>query len=211
MARAKGKEHPHNIFLRRLRRENRFQQYQQRVRQLLQDAEQAGETLYYSQATKQARGEFGYAGPKEERRLEEESKRSPLLEKLVDERDVIREEMKAESYDDALRWLPDSAPGTDEVAWIRAHPAMSRMSRRKASTEPIVISPDDILTPPHGPAPSKAAVHALQYWANHPQKFFEKVLTEQNKKGTEDEKESSVDSEEDLAEIERLLKSVRAD
>lgn len=207
------KEHPNKIFYRRMRREGRYEAYNKRVKEIMKETEAAGERAFYSHASRQARKEFGYAGPKGERQLEaqylEQLEKNRLMEKLKAEREEIREERRVENFESALRELPDSASSAVEIAWIRAHPAMSRKSRGKASVEPVLISAEDVLSPPHGRAPSKAAVHALQYWANHPQKFFEKILDAQRKKDS-DEEASEAEADEDLAEVERLLAAVSA-
>ena len=99
----------------------------------------------------------------------------------------ITEETKAKRFEDALATLPSKASEKAELDWIRSHPAMARRARQPNKMDDILITVDDILHVEHGPAPSKAAVFALQHWANSPTEFFKQILGEQKKKVDEEE------------------------
>ncbi|MGA2033923.1 MAG: hypothetical protein ABSG68_16875 [Thermoguttaceae bacterium] len=108
-------------------------------------------------------------------------------------------------FDAEFRKLPDRAPVSTEIDWISAHPAMSMMSRTGCAT--VVLTVSDILDAPHGPAPSKNAVQALQNWANRPNKFFEMMLSEQKKQG-DDSEHSKADPDPGLEEVKKLLSQI---
>lgn len=84
--------------------------------------------------------------------------------------------------------LPPTADPVEEQEWISAHPAMSRQDRAANKTAKVLISKRDVVSPPHGPAPSRRAVNQLQHWANHPKEFQKLKLAEHraaSKKGRE--------------------------
>lgn len=200
------------MFVERMRREGREQEWYSTVKAVRADREARGDSAGFSQSTWEAMRKLGYEGPKQERALYEEYLKREAMGKLraqiKAEQDEIREEQKAENFEQAVKMLPDHAPTKVEIDWIRAHPAMARRARAKNNIDPVLIDVDDILCPPHGRAPSKSAVHQLQHWANSPNEFFKQLLAEQ-KKATGDEAAAKV-VEDDLSEVEQLLKTVRA-
>ncbi len=104
--------------------------------------------------------------------------------------------------------IPDRCPHSVALDWIASHPAMSRLQEEGKAT--VVLTVDDVLNPPHGKAPSRGAVMALQNWANRPNKFYEMMLSEQ-KKQVEDPEAKNVDLDPGLEEVERMLKQLYAD
>jgi len=93
---------------------------------------------------------------------------------------TIKEE---EEYIAALKNLPDTADPEAELRWIRSHPAMTTMDRRRGKKNgdaAVLITAKDV-NRVHGVAPSKAAVNALQNWVNRPDKFYEMMMSEQKK------------------------------
>lgn len=119
------------------------------------------------------------------------------------------EEESIRDFNNALVDLPDKAAVSTEMDWIRTHPAMVRQSRSSDVTKQVIITSRDILYAPHGKAPSKAAVFALQHWVNHPHEFYKQLLSEQKKKG---DAAGANKAEEDLGlpEVERLLKTIQS-
>jgi hypothetical protein len=119
----------------------------------------------------------------------------------------IKEEQITKNLEQAVMTLPNTAPISVDIEWIREHPAMMRMTRQKDKLKDILITAEDILRPPHGSAPSKSAVYALQHWVNHPQQFYKELLGEQ-KKHLEERKAAKADEDIGLEEIEWLLMQV---
>jgi hypothetical protein len=161
-----------------MRREGRGKEWAATVRQVTRETGKK-----YGQASWEAMRRMGYEGPKRERQLHEEFLRDGQRTKLQQQVDREREEIEAdrrnEDFEQAVRLLPDNAPISAELDWIGAHPAMSRKARQQDTGKDILIGPEDILFAPHGRAPSKAAVVALQHWGNHPEQFYRKLLWQQ--------------------------------
>jgi hypothetical protein len=92
---------------------------------------------------------------------------------------------------------------------------MSVMDRSTLKGKPrrVLVKERDILHPPHGPAPSQAAVHMLQHWCNRPEDFFAKMIQEQRKvsvskpgRGRPRENDDSPsEPEDDTTELDALL------
>lgn len=196
-----------SLFTERMDREGRLEEFRKRVRER---QERYGELFH--KARNAVMKEMGWEGVAKERELAEKAKQErkagALRMNIKAEQDAIREEQRIGEFSEAVKTLPDKAPAGDEMDWIRAHPAMGRRSRQ-GDGSPVVISAEDVLYPSHGPAPSKAAVYALQNWANNPQEFYKQLLTE-HKKRTEQDGGRSMDSDQDLDEVEALLKQVIA-
>ncbi len=115
------------------------------------------------------------------------------------------------TFEGAVATLPPYCDDRDELDWIRAHPAMARKARQSAlgMTETIAVIPEDILTPPHGPAPSQSSAYALQHWVNNPDKFFDQVMREQKKRLEAERVRDEADSDEDdLDFIDQMIKDV---
>jgi len=197
------------LFFNRLRREGRYQKYLAVLRERSGGFENK---VAWNKIAPTVMKEFGYEGPKKEREIHATylaSKHKGLLaEQLRAEKEEIRKERVVENYEDALRGLPNRASSAVEMEWIRAHPAVSRLDRQKDQTKQVILTAEDVLLPPHGPAPSKYAVQALQHWVNRPGKFFEQMLSEDKKAMVESEVAAS-EVIDDLTEVEQLLLSVR--
>ena len=73
--------------------------------------------------------------------------------------------------------LPPTVDHNDELDWVSAHPAMSRLDRSHKKGAKVLLSRKDVVSPPHGPAPSRRAVHMLQHWSNAPRDFHKMTLT----------------------------------
>lgn len=196
------------LFFQRLKREGRFKAFQQAHSRII---EETGKTRF--QTMQRAMVEFGYEGPKREHELYEEYVVNNSKRNAVEERRIVQasinEERMVEEFDEAIRMLPSNAPAEDEMAWIRSHPAMCRRSRQKDKTKDVIVTAHDVLYSTSGRAPSQAAAYALQHWCNCPHEFFKQVLTEDKKKTGEAEAAKPIEIEEDLQEVERLLKYVK--
>ena len=118
------------------------------------------------------------------------------------------------TFEEAVATLPPYCDDRDEIDWIRAHPAMARKARHEAMgiVDSIVVRTEDILSPPHGPAPSQSTAYALQHWVNNPDKFFSMVLQEQKKQlETERKRDENMDVEDDLDFIDQMIKDIKRD
>ena len=161
-------------------------------------------TMCLEDATKATMAAMGFEGKEKELELEataQEGGADPSLE----ERESLRNP-KLAAFEDAVAGLPDRASISVETDWIRAHPAMSRMSR-SSDKKPVILTAADVLRPPHGKAPSKSAVRSLQHWANYPARFFEKMATDDKKKQKAEGGEVQVEDV-GIEEIRRLLESL---
>lgn len=78
--------------------------------------------------------------------------------------------------------IPQSSTAARELAWIRAHPAMSRGARQGST---VILTAEDVLSPPHGKAPSQSAVNQLQHWVNKPDEFFKQLMQVERKQISE--------------------------
>jgi hypothetical protein len=196
------------LFVERMKREGRGQEWRTVIKQVMQDTGKR-----YSQAIWEAMRKMGYIGPEKEHQLHDEfqakGQKTKLQRQIDEERQQIREELMTESFEQVMKTLPNKAPISVEIDWIVAHPAMARRVRESDKTKNILITPEDILFAPHGPAPSKSAVVTLQHWAMFPQQFFKEILDEHLKHSedfptTQDKQESD-----GLEEIEKMLKQIR--
>jgi hypothetical protein len=156
--------------------------------------------------------EMGYLGATEERKLYRQwikghPERALPGDPLKAEETKEEESARNQRFAEAVARLPDNAAPAEEIAWIRAHPAMCRLDRQ-ASKGDVLIDERDVLDPGHGRAPSKAAVMALQHWANRPKDFFRLLLTEDKKK-SDDADTPKAETDMGLEEVERLLKSLK--
>jgi hypothetical protein len=179
--------------------------------------------MKYGAAKWEAARQLGYEGPENEHRLhaeflsgearkveEEKAANIAAAEVKLREEQRLRDEATADArnFEAACAKLPDKAPVAAEIDWVRAHPAMSRQDRMPGGIGHVLITPDDIESPPHGCAPSKGAVAMLQHYANNPREFFKTLLSEQ-KKITGETGQAKQDEDVEMAEVERLLKEVQ--
>ena len=118
------------------------------------------------------------------------------------------------TFEEAVSQLPPFCDDADEIDWIRAHPAMARKARQSALGEAgsVVITADDILNANHGPAPSQSTAYALQHWSNRPEKFYERVLQDQQK-GIDNERkrEEEVEELDDLEYLDGLIDTIESE
>jgi len=202
-----GTETPTKMFEDRMVREGKIADYRKRLKERMTEG-----GLWYAKARSETMKEFGYAGPKEERRIHEDWMK---LQEAVQFREVAKQvrgidldERRIERFDEALECLPANASPSDEIAWVRAHPAMARKDQTKDKTQDVKITADDVLYAPHGKAPSRAAVNQLIYWANRPQKFYEGLLSEHKKTMDGDKEVSERRADVGLGEIQEYLDSL---
>lgn len=201
------------LFMERIKREGREKDFYARMKRVREERIAEGlpvDKMWGTMASKVMR-EMGFTTCREElarkEQYEHQAQLSRMQSQIKAEREAIREERKIENFEEAVRSLPVDAPDAAEIAWIRSHPAMSRKARAKSNVEPVEITAEDVLTAPHGPAPSQAAVYALQHWANHPLEFYKQLLGEQKKRAEAGERDGEV-ADEGLDEVERLLREV---
>lgn len=201
------------LFLLRLQREGRRDEFEQLVKKFVS----AGDTP--SGAYGKAQRQMGMRSAKEERLLycTQVAKEAYVIRKeaLTKEHAEARRKQADMAYQRALKSLPAVSSAEVELDWVRAHPLMSTLDRSTLRGKPrkVLVKERDILEPPHGAAPSQAAVHMLQHWANRPVDFFGKMLMEQRKgtpkrggKTRDGDDESAGDaSDDDTSELDALL------
>lgn len=196
------------LFVERLKREGREKEWFDTLRRIKDE-----EGLLFGQASPKAMRELGYESVEKERNMEKFRLRNLHKEaeqiEAEEQQQKFSEQVRVKDFEAAVATLPDTATAQSELDWIRSHPAMGRRARSKQKTQDIVLSIDDVLNPPHGKAPSKSAVYALQHWANQPTEFFKSLLSEQ-KKQTEDGGHSGQQRGGDagLEEVENLLREI---
>ena len=186
----------------RMKREGRYKEWMARAKQIAQENGRGlGNSLWI------AMKEFGYEGPKTEWNkywdwVEQER------DKTQREKEQVKAERKDMDWNAAIAELPDSAPTSVEMNWVRAHEAMTRIYRSPKG-ESIVITADDLLGAEHGPCPSKPAANLLQNYVNRPDKFFDMVMTEHKKKTDGGEGSSEVVEDAGTEDIERMLADLK--
>lgn len=196
------------MFAERMKREGRYRAFQDEIKRLKAETGKGFNHVKWA-----AMRNMGYTTADRERELLAEHERTLHKTSMEKEREKIQAEIKEEqkiaSFDEVVRSLPDSSSHAKEINWVRAHPAMVKKNRQKDKSKEVEITAEDVLCPPHGPAPSKAAVYMLQHWANNPNEFFKQVLSEHKKVSGEDEEGGKGVADVGLAEVERLLKEVK--
>lgn len=202
------------LFDLRVRREGRRDEFDRIVKELTA----SGKTV--QAAYRMASESLGRRSLKEEQQLYINHLASEAYvarrRELAERQAVIRRRRADLAYENALRSLPPVASPSAELDWVRAHPAMSVLSRSTLKGKPrkVLVKEKDILHPPHGSAPSQAAVNMLQNWCNRPDEFFAKMLMEQRKGGSsgsgrgrppEIHETSADDPADDTSELDALL------
>lgn len=185
------------LFTERLRREGRWQEFSKAVADL-----SAAEGCVFNVAFKRLMPQYGFESAKEEWK----HFCKYLRENGLDPKGFSETGIPDYEFFRALDTLPANAPVSVEINWILAHSAMLRFHR--GSGEAVRITESDILHATHGPAPSRQAVIKLQHWANHPDKFFQQVLTE-DKKQIEQAEDVASETKEDFSDIHALLEEVK--
>jgi len=189
------------LFVERMRREGRGEEWTATLKQVMNETGKK-----YGQTVGEAMRRMGYEGPERERQLHREflenGEKTKLQRQIDQERQQIRGERQAEDFEEAVRLLPVTASDSAELDWIRAHPAMLRLAWQSDKTKPIILTAEDILR-----APSQAAVRELAHWANHPDKFFEMLLSEDSQ-AADVAQRTTTDKDMGLDEVCRLLEQV---
>jgi len=163
--------------------------------------------LSNAQAATRARKELGYEGAARER----VHYHNWLKKKAGNETRLEGKRREAKvTWEFALSQLPDKSDPVKDIKWIQNHPAMSRKSRQKNEAT-VLLTAEDILSPPHGQAPSRYAATSLQTWVNRPDDFFKIVLNEQKKASKEDDTIKDKAAELSIKEMEDMLASMAPD
>lgn len=173
---------PLKKFSARLRREGTFNEYKERIKELIN----SGQSI--SGAAKQAREEYGYQGAKHENELLEREiallRMSETEQRQSENQRKYRARKKEETFDEVVAQLPQTASLDVEMAWVGAHPAMMRRERMQpaedGSLPRIVLDVKDVMEM-NGRAPSKRAVVSLQNWVNKANAFSAKMMDEAKK------------------------------
>ena len=167
----KKKKRAETLFGERMEREGRGQEYRDKVREVMSRTGQR-----WGQGRWEAMRALGYVDGPTEHALHKEFLESERGRLIRDEEEEIADE--AADFEKKLRDLPDAPPGGDaeNVAWVRAHPAMLRRARAQEN-EFVVLRLRDLYN-----APSKVAVTMLQWYINNPDDFFKQIMSELKKK-----------------------------
>lgn len=192
------------LFKVRMKRDGRYDAFTERITEL---------TPIYGHKTRMVvMREFGFKSEAVEREA------ALLYERSIEEKSKthkINATRRQSSFENAVFGLPDTAPPKIENDWIRAHPAMTRKIRSKQAIDKVILTAADVLAPPHGPAPSKSAVYALQYWCNNASEFFKLLMSEQKKQQSETVNKNSEPSstenskkDADIDEVEKMLREM---
>lgn len=181
------------LFLARLAHEGRPDAYEQMLREVMVEK---GSTSRLS-CQQEAMRRCGIKSPDEERKLAEE--RGELVETPVA---VVTEDPKINERLIGSLGLPENAPVTADLEWVRRHPMMV-MAKEKGLVD---IRLSHITKAPHGPAPSVTAVSMLVYYASKPGELYKELI-----KVAKDQANSLQDAESDrgIAEIVQLIKEVK--
>lgn len=189
------------MFVDRMGREGRGKEFAEAVKKVMQETGSR-----YSPAAWEAMRRLGYAGPEKEKALYHAHLMSVVAPDIQAAEQRLSAAQDLDEFERAVRLLSEKASVTVEIAWIRAHPAMSRAARANKNIE---LTAEDILHAPHGPAPSQGAARDLQYWCNHQPKFYEMLMSEQKKQTEQDEARRNTIRDTGLDEVEQLLLEVR--
>lgn len=196
-------------FCDRMKREGRSKEWHAAVKKVMADTGKG-----YGAAKWDAMRAMGYTTPAAEHALYADyvktQYKSKLRVQIETEQEEIKEERKITDFEEAVRQLPPKASVREELDWIRSHAAMSRYHRSKDKSKSIEISASDVLYADHGPAPSRAAAHALVYWANNPTRFYELLMSEDKKSTEEAGARAGGSRDVGLAEVERMLNEINA-
>lgn len=207
MAKEEKKPTVRQAFVERLKREGREKEWLATVHKVM---EETGRGFWASSWDAMRR--LGYTTAENEWQLYREALakegQTKLRLQVEAEKDEIRQEQLLEDFEACVRTLQPVAPVAQEIQWISCHPAMNRRDREPDQTKMIVLTGADVLQSTAGKAPSQRAVRQLQHWCNAPREFFKQILGEDKKKTGEGAGKGQ-ETDDDLVEAERLLKSIR--
>jgi hypothetical protein len=207
---------PDQLFLNRIFREGRWDLWEKALAEVKiamgpepPKEDMSARMMHAKKIKEEARKRMGFVSSDHERTLDrayrDECSRKAVEQGLPD----YSKAGSCQSFDNALKLLPVRADPQAENEWILAHPAIARKSRLTDNTKPIVINGHDLLNADHGRCPSRAAANKLQYWANKPEKVFEALTSPVKKGGGDVGPDAEEVSDENLFEVERLLKEVK--
>lgn len=146
----------------------------------------------YNLCVNETMREMGYLGPEEERELY-----AQWLSGHPDGKWI--------AFEAAISRLPATADQKVENDWVMAHPKLTRKLR---GAETVEITAEDLFDSAHGRCPSAAAANMLVIWANDSKKLNEKRATVMAKPEASSGKDTEVVVDENLADVERLLKEM---
>lgn len=193
------------IFRMRLYSTHLMQEYQARRKELLT----ARPDLTKEKVRRLVMAEFGYVDKEGELAHQDVFRSQVWVEEQkarVRKKDRQRRKRKSmDKYCRALDKLPAKSSPDAILDWIAAHPAMMRHARQGEGDGPIVVTLEDAIYAPHGPAPCRVAVNQLQAYVNRPEKFFDKVLDRQMKAGGSSEGSGAL--VDNLEGLDRMLKA----
>jgi len=198
--------------------EGRGEEHKQRVKERLNEL--GGELRHHLKARWDTAHAMGHGKPDEEWLLYRQRHGIPE-EKTWAAKE--RELLVAQTQHDLtgamekIPGLPATAPANIELEWVGSHPAIMRADSNPENPGHTIITDDDVLRPPNGPAPSRRAVNALLHWANNTNEFHKQLITELKKvvpKPEEEEEAEVVEPsvpDDRLMEVREILKAMRGE
>jgi hypothetical protein len=173
---------------------------------------QRRENLGYTPARWKAVKLMGYKGATVERKLFAEYIHTLPEEEQEEARNFhIKPENAAAAFEEAVVKCPvKQASRHVQQAWIESHPAMSRLDLSPNKTKLIVITPEDILSPPHGPCPDQATARNLQHWVNKPGDFRKDSALKKKEVSSAASESKGVEVDMGLDEVRGLLDQVES-
>lgn len=191
------------IFMDRMKFESRDKEFRKEIKRVMAETGKR-----YGPASWIAMRNFGYTTPEFEREQELRRKIITAAPEIVAEQEKLRVAKGLGTLEEAVRQLPATASPSKEAAWIKAHPRL--LQRARDNKVNIILTADDVMSPPHGQAPSAWAVTQLQYWitTGGTQEFFKQILSEERKAVEADQAQAAESQDPSLEEVKRLLKEV---
>lgn len=176
------------LFLRRLEKEGRLEEYRKAVKDNRIRCRMTGEPLPAGMP-EEIMKQFGFLS-------------------FVDERmraSAASSDALAKALEVEMAGLPVTAAASVELDWINGHPAMLRAPD---STGNVTLVPEDVKETSIGPAPSKRAVAALAHWVNYKVEFYRQMMSVQKKETDSKENHSRIKTRRDVSELESLIQDL---
>lgn len=194
------------LFTTRLAIEGKLHLYRARIKKLCSEGKAPG------LAEKQAKIEYGLMLNIEERQWYADflrmKKGSVAKEGGLRREHERLDKQRNAGFERALAKIPNATSPNEDLDWVSSHPLMSRHANLPGgATRNIRVKEEDVLTPPHGRAPSRFAANMLANWVNKPSDFMKMMLQEQKK--TVSSKESNETASDEVSKsIDDILAAV---
>ena len=160
--------------------------------------------------------QFGWTGIKDEFERHRIFLNQPIGNHWKKQMAEIQRNRGRTSIEKALDSLPVTAPVEQEMAWVRAHPKMTRalsdaLRKQPDDYEPPRPRSDDVTGANYIPCPSRGAWNILLAALSNPKKFYDQLLTKQKDGAVKNAENAETESNvmDDLGEVERMLNAVQ--